>query len=103
MAFNRNCVIAVAVLAGGLLAGCTSFDETKFSHQVQKWVPLGTPEEKAQSIMEKHGFDCMVVETNSPFNHTGSAFLDCTKTAVMFHSWTAQIMLKDEKVSGYGE
>ena len=96
-------MLTMALLSGGLLAGCTSFDETKFSHQVQKWVPVGTPEEKAQAIMEKHGFDCTVVETNSPFNHTGQAFLDCTKTEVMFHSWTTQIMLLDEKVSGYGD
>ena len=93
----------MALLIGGLLAGCMTFDEAKFSQQVQKWVPVGTPEDKAQKIMEKHGFDCMIVETNSPFNHSGSAFLDCTRGEMMFHTWNAQIMLKDEKVSGYGD
>jgi hypothetical protein len=103
MAFKQSQMLVVAVSVGLLLAGCVSVDEAKFSHQLRKWVPLGTPEEKAQAIMEKKGFDCMIVETNSPFNHTGSSFLDCTRTEVWFHSWTAQILLQDQKVSGYGD
>jgi hypothetical protein len=90
-------VLATAVVA----AGCTSFNPNKFEDQVQKWVPLGTSEKDAQTVMEKHGFDCTMVATNSPFNNTGQQFLDCTKTEVMMHSWTADLFITDKKVSGY--
>ena len=64
-------------------------------------MPVGTSQSEAQKIMERHGFDCTLVGTNSPFNHTGVEFLDCDKSAVYFHTWTAELLLRDGKVFGY--
>ena len=97
----RNLVLLVA-FAGCLLAGCTSFDQDNFDAQVRKWVPIGTPLKEARHTMEHHGFDCELIDKDNPLNHEGGEFLDCEKNAVWFHTWTAQIFLKDGKVSGYG-
>jgi hypothetical protein len=89
-------------LAACLLAGCTSFDQDKFDKQVKHWVPLGTPLAEARRTMERHGFDCEVVRKDNPFNHDGYDSLECDKTEVFFHTWSAKIKLTDDKVSGYG-
>jgi hypothetical protein len=89
-------------LAVCLLAGCTSFNEDKFSQQVQHWVPLGTPLADARHTMEKHGFDCEVVRKDNPFNHEGRDSLECDKTEVLFHTWSATLYLTGDKVTGYG-
>jgi hypothetical protein len=89
-------------LAACLLAGCTSFNPDKFDQEVRKWVPLGTSLNDAKHTMELHGFDCEVVRKDNPFNHDGYDSLECDKTAVFFHTWTAKIILTDDKVSGYG-
>jgi hypothetical protein len=89
-------------LAACLLAGCTSFNPDKFDAQVRHWVPLGTPLTDARRTMEHHGFDCEVVRKDNPFNHDGYDSLECDKTEVFFHTWSAKIILTDEKVSGYG-
>jgi len=94
--------ILLLAFAGCLLTGCTSFDSDKFSQQVQKWVPPGTPVKEAQRIMEKHGFECELIGKDHPLNRSGVECLDCEKLAVWLHSWTAQIFLQDGKVSGYG-
>jgi hypothetical protein len=89
-------------LAACLLAGCTSFDEDKFDKQVKHWVPLGTPLAEARHTMEKHGFDCEVVRKDNPFNHGGLDSLECDKTEVLFHTWSATFILTGDKVTGYG-
>ena len=85
-----------------LLGACTSFHEDKFDQQVRHWVPVGTPLAEAQRTMERHGFDCEVVRKDNPFNHDGYDSLECDKTEVWFHTWSAKIILTDDKVSGYG-
>ena len=89
-------------VAACLLAGCTSFDEDKFDLQVRKWVPLGTPLALARHTMEHHGFDCEVVRKDNPFNQDGYDSLECDKTEVWFHTWSAKFILHDDKVTGYG-
>jgi hypothetical protein len=89
-------------LAACLLAGCTSFNPDKFDQQVRHWVPLGTSVSEARRTMEHHGFDCEVVRKDNPFNQDGYDSLECDKTEVMFHTWTAKIIITDDKVSGYG-
>jgi hypothetical protein len=89
------------LLLACLLAGCTSFNPDKFSEQVQRWVPVGTKLADARKTMERHGFDCEVVRKDNPFNHDGFDSLECDKTEVWFHTWTAKIILTDDKVSGY--
>jgi hypothetical protein len=89
-------------LAACLLAGCTSFDQDKFDQQVRHWVPVGTPLAQARHTMEKHGFDCEVVHKDNPFNQDGYDSLECDKTEVWFHSWSAKFILTDDKVTGYG-
>ncbi len=93
---------ALLALAACLLAGCTSFDEDKFDQQVRHWVPVGTSLEEAKHTMEHHGFDCEVVHKDNPFNQDGYDSLECDKTEVWFHTWSAKFKLKDDKVSGYG-
>ncbi len=93
--------ILLLPLVVGVLAGCTSFDSDKFNAQVQRWVPVGTPLAEARKTMERHGFDCEVVRKDNPFNHDGFDSLECDKTEVWFHTWTAKIILTDDKVSGY--
>jgi len=96
-------LLGMALFGVCLGAGCISFNQQKFDKQVEKWVPVGTPVEQARKIMEGKGFDCTLVGTDSPFNQTGGpACLECDRTGVWFHSWSAQLQLKDKKVSGYG-
>jgi len=83
-------------------AGCTSLDESKFGNQVKRWVPVGTSEKDAERIMAKHGFDCTLVKANTTFNGAKTDCLDCIREWVYQHTWTAQIQLTDDKVSGYG-
>lgn len=97
----RSLILGLS-LAACLLAGCSSFDSDKFDQQVRHWVPIGTPLAKARKTMEHHGFDCEVVRMDTPFDHDGYDSLQCDKTAVFFHTWSAKIILKDDKVSGYG-
>jgi hypothetical protein len=85
-----------------LLAGCTSFNPDKFDTQVRRWVPVGTTLAQARHTMERHGFDCEVVRKDNPFNHEGQDSLECDKTEVWFHTWSAKFLLTGDKVSGYG-
>jgi hypothetical protein len=99
---KSRCLILMLSLTACLLAGCTSFDQDKFDTQVKHWVPLGMPLADARRIMERHGFDCEVVRKDNPFNRDGYDSLQCDKTEVWFHTWSAKIILTDDKVSGYG-
>jgi hypothetical protein len=99
---NSKSLALFLTLAACLLAGCTSFNPDKFDQQVRHWVPLGTPLTEARRTMEHHGFDCEVVRKDNPFNHDGYDSLECDKTEVFFHTWSAKIILTDDKVSGYG-
>jgi hypothetical protein len=93
-------ILLLPLLVCGL-TGCTSFNPDKFNEQVQHWVPVGTSLAQARKTMEHHGFDCEVVRKDNPFNHDGYDSLECDKTEVWFHTWTAKIILTDDKVSGY--
>lgn len=102
MAMKSKFLTWCLLLAVGVLAGCTSFNEDKFSDQVKKWAPLGMSLKEARHEMEKHGFDCEFVGKDSMFNHEKTDALDCDKNEVMFHTWSARIYFTDDKVSGYG-
>jgi hypothetical protein len=99
---NSRRPVLYFALAVCLLAGCTSFKPDKFDQQVRQWVPLGTSVAEARRTMEHHGFDCEVVRKDNPFNQDGYDSLECDKTEVMFHTWSAKIIISDDKVSGYG-
>ncbi len=99
---NSRSFVLFLTLTACLLAGCTSFNPDKFDAQVRRWVPVGTPLAAARRTMERHGFDCQVVRKNNPFNQDGYDSLECDKTEVLFHTWSAKIILTDDKVSGYG-
>jgi hypothetical protein len=93
-------LVAVTGLATG---GCrVSTDSENFESQVKEWVPLGMKASKAQKVMEKKGFDCNIIKHDSVFNTNDVDWLDCTREQVWFHDWEARIILKDDKVIGYG-
>lgn len=94
-------ILPIAVVAG-LAGGCVSFKPAKFEEQVHQWVPPGTTEAKAEHIMKHHGFECDLVKRDNRFNQLGLDYLDCSRTQVWFHDWSARILFKDGKVSGYG-
>jgi hypothetical protein len=99
---NSKRLVLMVSLVACLFAGCTSFNAEKFDQEVRRWVPLGTPLADARHTMEHHGFDCEVVRKDNPFNHDGYDSLECDKTAVFFHTWSATFILTDDKVTGYG-
>jgi hypothetical protein len=90
------------LMAACIFAGCESVKPVRFGEQLQEWVPLGTPVAEARRTMEAHGFDCSLVKKDNPFNHTHTDFLQCDKEEIMLHTWTAQFLITDDKVSGYG-
>ena len=92
----------LVVMTAALCVGCVSFKQTKFEEQVHQWAPIGTPEADARKIMEHERFECTLVKKDNPFNQIGMDYLDCIRTQVWFHDWTARIIFKDGKVSGYG-
>lgn len=92
----------IVALVGCLCAGCVSANPQKFSRQVQKWVPLGTPMAEAGRVMKHHGFDCTLVTKNHPFNPYGLDYLDCEREQVWMHDWRVELFLEDGKVSKYG-
>jgi hypothetical protein len=49
------------------LAGCSQPENpaTQLSHQIQEWVPAGTPLASARQIMEQHQFACTVSSYDS--------------------------------------
>ena len=52
-------LLAVITLAGGLVYfGSLSTDPDKFTHRVQRWIPIGTSISDATKIMQRHGFRC---------------------------------------------
>jgi hypothetical protein len=95
-------LIALVLVVVCSLAGCVSFNEDKFAAQVKKWAPLGTPLKEVKRTMAHHGFDCEFVSKDNRFNQEGVDSLDCDKDEAWFHTWSAVIYFKDDKVSGYG-
>ena len=92
----------MCAIAAGFGGGCVSLEPDKFEDQVHRWVPVGTPEIKAEHVMKHHGFDCDLIKQDSRFNQHGFDYLDCSRTQGWFHDWNVQIFFKDGKVSGYG-
>ena len=99
---RRFLCLAAAALAGGLVSGCVSFDQSQFESRIHGWVPLGTTEEKAEKIMKHHGYDCHLISQGSTLNPSGPEYLDCTREQVWSHDWSATFFITDGKVSGYG-
>ena len=97
----HSLIMSVA-LVGCLCAGCVSSDPQKFSSEVRKWVPIGTPLAKAQSTMEHHDFDCELLTKDHPFNQYGIDYLDCDRVRIGFHDWKVKLFIRDGKVSSYG-
>ena len=95
-------LVLLVVFAAGLCGGCVSMQPQKFENQLHQWVPLGTTEKEARRIMEHQGFDCDLVKQDNRFNRYGRDYLDCARTQVWFHDWSAVIFLNNGKVSGYG-
>jgi hypothetical protein len=99
---NLPRLFTVMLTTAGLCAGCVSLTPAKFEEQVHQWVPIGTRESEAKKIMEHKDFECTLVKKDNPFNQIGTDYLDCTRTQVWFHDWTARIIFKDGMVSDYG-
>ena len=99
----KRVLLTMTLLALVLAGGCMTMDQTKFSDQVRQWVPVGTSQKDAERIMGKHGFDCTLIPSDSMFNSTGGAYLECIRDYVYQHTWTARLLITDHKVTGYGE
>lgn len=72
--------------------------------QIQSWVPIGTLQTNAQSIMEQHHFSCSVM-TNSSFGDLKAAdFLYCDYRASagwpVIRRWQVALVLSNSEVSG---
>src|SRR5689334_17695000 len=97
-------ILWLFALVAGLTAGCrVSTDQEKFEAEVKQWVPLGTKASQAQKTMEKKGFECNITRHDSIFNTNDVDWLDCIREQVWFHDWETRILLKDDKVVGYGQ
>jgi hypothetical protein len=95
-------LISTLSITCSLLAGCISSDPGKFSVQVRKWLPLGTPATDAQRIMEHHGFECHYITTNNTFNLSGRDYMDCDREQVRFHDWSVRLIFEDRKLAEFG-
>lgn len=95
-------LILSGVLIASLCAGCVSSDPQKFSGEIRKWVPIGTPLAKAQRTMEHRDFDCQLLTRDHPFNQYGIDYLDCERVRIGFHDWNVKLFIKDGRVSSYG-
>ena len=67
-------------------------------------MPIGTPVAEARSIMEKHKFDCTILD-KQPETPLKDATLSCKRRPTVwstFGDWQAEFIIVDGKVAGYG-
>lgn len=101
MRFSRY--VWIFLLACGLGFSCASNRPDKFEAKIREWIPLGTPERKAEEIMKKHGYECRLVSADSRFNPTGKSYLDCERENAFLHNWNVRFFVVDDKIAEYGD
>jgi hypothetical protein len=79
-----------------VLTGCLSMNPERAQRTVSHWIPLGTPQEDAFRIMERHGFTSQVDQERQ--NKGETAFWFYRETKILRNNWVLEIEFKNGKV-----
>ena len=52
--------------------------------------------------MARRGFEVHRLSKENPFNPFGSDYLGCDRQNFRLHDWSVKLLIKDDKVAGYG-
>ena len=93
---KANTTRIILLLSVIFLSGCLSTNPDKAQVTISRWIPLGTPQNDAFRIMERHGFTSQVDQERQ--NKGETAFWFYRETEILRNNWVLEIQFKDGKV-----
>jgi hypothetical protein len=93
---KANTTRIILLLSVIFLSGCLSTNPDKAQVTISHWVPLGTSQQDAFRIMERHGFTSQVDQERQ--NKGETVFWFSRETKILRNNWVLEIQFKDGKV-----
>jgi hypothetical protein len=89
---TKLAMVMSVVVISVVLSGCISTNPNKAGQTISHWVPPGTRQDDAITILKQHGFQTELVGKSS-----GESTLSCCHTTWL-HFWIVEFQIKDGKI-----